>query len=271
MNDHAPSFASHHYTTTISEAVPIGTSILTVAAKDDDSPPNAGIHYHIEPNYENANIFHIDANKGIILTKQKLDHEQQTDLTFKVIATDTGVPALSTSVIVKVIVTDLNDNPPKFDQPSYEVTITDLAKRGQFITIVTASDADSSDAEHLSYSLVGGNEKQAFAIDDKMGIVTLSSLRKPDLLPSYILNVSVTDGVFTNFARVIITVRNSNSHAPRFEHVVYDVDLAENMPSVKKVTTVRATDDDEGAFGVVTYDIESEDALEMFAINKDTG
>ena len=52
-------------------------------------------------------------------------------------ATDSGIPALNASVSVRVVVTDLNDNPPKFDQPSYDTTITDLATRGQFVTIVT--------------------------------------------------------------------------------------------------------------------------------------
>ncbi len=42
-------------------------------------------------------------------------------------------------------------------------------KRGQFVTIVTASDEDSSDAHNLAYSIVGGNEKQAFTIEEYSG------------------------------------------------------------------------------------------------------
>ena len=47
--------------------------------------------------------------------------------------------------------------------------ISDLVKRGQFVTIVTASDADSSDALNLAYSIVGGNQKQAFTIEEYSG------------------------------------------------------------------------------------------------------
>ena len=68
-----------------------------------------------------SSYFHIDSERGILLTKQKLDHEQKKTLDVVVVATDHGIPALSSSVNVHVIVLDLNDNAPTFDQPSYEV------------------------------------------------------------------------------------------------------------------------------------------------------
>ena len=125
--------------------------------------------YIISDGSDDSSYFHIDSDRGIILTKQKLDHERKTKLTFEVVATDHGYPALSSPVSVEVIVIDLNDNAPHFDHPSYEVEISDLLKRGQFVTIVTASDPDSSDARSLAYTIVGGNEKQAFTIEEHSG------------------------------------------------------------------------------------------------------
>ena len=93
----------------------------------------------------------------------------------------------------------------------------------------------------------------------------------PDLLPSYVLNVSVTDGVFSSFARVKIIVRNSNSHVPEFTRRIYDVDVSENLPAGQKVATLRAKDGDQGRFGRLTYAIESDDAEDIFSIDKDTG
>ncbi len=269
-----PSFDSLLYVTTISESAPIGTSVLTVAATDKDSGENAHIFYRIEPINKDNNdsvFFHIDQHKGIILTKQKLDHEQKTSLQFQVTANDNGVPSLSSSVPVTVVVLDLNDNAPKFEQPVYEVTITDLVKRGQFVTIVTATDADSSDAGNLAYSIVGGNEKQAFMIDEYTGIIALSSLRRPILEPSYTLNVSVTDGVFNNFARVQISVESSNKYVPMFAHMIYDVDVSENLIGGQSVMTVTATDDDHGEYGKIRYEIGSEDAKETFSVDEETG
>ena len=258
----------------MSEAVSIGTSILTVTANDQDTGHNAKIHYHLEP-IEKGNpdhsYFHIDPEKGIILTKMKLDREVASVVKFQVVATDSGLPALSSSVSVTVMVTDLNDNPPKFEQPAYDVTITDLAQRGQFVTKVIASDPDSSNADQLAYSIVGGNVKQTFSMEDRTGILTLSSLRKPDFQPSYTLNISVTDGVFTNFARVLIKVEYSNNHIPTFTQGLYDVDVVENAAAGAYIARVTATDLDTGKYGQVTYDIESEDAKELFRLENDTG
>ncbi len=274
VNDQTPSFSSLAYIQTISEAAPIGTSVLTVAASDKDSGENAHIFYRVEPVSRDSNdsiYFHIDQDRGIILTKHKLDHESKKSLHFLVTANDNGVPSLSSSVLVTIIVLDLNDNAPKFEQPKYDVMITDLVKRGQFVTIVTATDADSGDVGNLAYSIVGGNQKQAFMIDEYTGVVSLSSLRRPILQPSYMLNVSVTDGVFTNFARIHISVYSSNKFVPLFKHTIYDVDVSENQAAGQSVMAVTATDEDHGAYGLVTYHINSEDAMETFRIDQLTG
>lgn len=274
VNDQAPVFENLLYKTTVSEAVGIGTSILTVSATDKDSGQNADIIYRLEPmapGGNDSNYFHIDPTRGVILTKQKLDHELTNKLTFLVTATDHGVPSMSSSVHITVVVLDLNDEAPRFEQPAYDVTITDLVKRGQFVTMVTALDADSTDAGKLVYSIVGGNEKQAFVIDETKGLISLSSLRTPALEHFYMLNASVTDGVFTNFARVRITVKNSNNYIPIFSQQIYDVDVSENSMPEEKVVTVTATDNDQGQYGRIVYSINSEDAMETFRIDPDTG
>lgn len=50
MNDQTPSFESQRYIETISEAAPIGTSLLTVSASDKDSDQNARVSYRIQAN-----------------------------------------------------------------------------------------------------------------------------------------------------------------------------------------------------------------------------
>ena len=50
VNDQAPSFESQRYIETISEAAPIGTSLITVSASDKDSKQNARVSYRIQAN-----------------------------------------------------------------------------------------------------------------------------------------------------------------------------------------------------------------------------
>ena len=109
---------------TVSEAVAVGTPVLTVLARDADSGANADIRYNLEPSdpdNHDLEYFQIDEAKGVISTKSLLDYELFSRLHLRVVATDSGFPALSSVVDVKIIVTDLNDNPPVFDKPSYQV------------------------------------------------------------------------------------------------------------------------------------------------------
>jgi Na+-transporting methylmalonyl-CoA/oxaloacetate decarboxylase beta subunit len=73
------------------------------------------------------------------------------------------------AIFVAFAVLDMNDNPPKFEQPSYTCFLSEHAQRGQFVTVVSASDADYVDQERLVYTIVGGNEQQTFTIDPTTG------------------------------------------------------------------------------------------------------
>lgn len=68
-----------------------------------------------------------------------------------------------------IAVEDVNDNAPRFEQRSYRCVLSEDAKRGQFITMVTATDPDVADQTKLVYSLTGGNDQQMFNIDSKKG------------------------------------------------------------------------------------------------------
>lgn len=56
------------------------------------------IHYSIQnDNYNSTDYFHIDPDDGSILLKRSLDHETRSHHHFIVIATDDGLPTLSSS------------------------------------------------------------------------------------------------------------------------------------------------------------------------------
>lgn len=101
VNDCPPEFTEESYNVTISEAAMFGTSILTVLAKDNDTGINQKIKYSIKKDSNNASdYFHIDENDGTIYLKQSLNHEQATSHHFVVVATDQGVPNLSSTAHV---------------------------------------------------------------------------------------------------------------------------------------------------------------------------
>ncbi|XP_078601386.1 protocadherin Fat 1-like isoform X2 [Branchiostoma floridae x Branchiostoma japonicum] len=272
INDVAPVFEKPSYEATLSEAAAIGTTVIKVSATDLDSGVNQLMYYQILQDEANStDYFHIDTSSGLILTARNLDHEKIEKHDFTVRVSDGGMPSLSSEVHVIVTVLDLNDNAPQFDQPSYDCMISELAPRGHFVTKVSASDADSTDNNRLVYAIVSGNEQMNFVIDPKTGIVSMSNLRKRELDPTYTLNVSVSDGVFTSSARVAVVVQSANTHSPVFSQLNYAVSFDENNPRGTYVVMVTATDEDAGAYGEISYSIASEKINQLFEIDADTG
>lgn len=136
-------------------------------------------------------------------------------------------------------VMDMNDNPPKFEQSSYSCSLSQRAVRGQFVTIVSASDPDYIDSNSLIYAIAEGNELQTYSIDAISGIITLVNMQNFAENQSTTLNISVTDSVYTSFIRVQINIMPGNMHSPVFSHSVYEVKTNENQLAGRLVITVR--------------------------------
>ncbi|XP_024879658.1 fat-like cadherin-related tumor suppressor homolog isoform X4 [Temnothorax curvispinosus] len=271
VNDCPPEFTQDSYNISVSEAAVFGTPVLRVSSRDNDTGINQQVRYAIQNDTEDStDLFHIDPDEGVIFLKRSLDHESRESHHFTVIAMDRGVPSLSSTAHVWVSVIDMNDNPPKFEQPSYTCSLSEHAERGQFVTVVSASDPDYVD-EKLTYTIVGGNEQQTYNIDQSTGIISLINMQNFGEQKLSMLNVSVTDGVYTSFTRVKIEILPANRHNPKFPNPVVEVTVLENQLPGRLVTSVLAVDEDFGEYGTVTYAIISEMMKEVFDINKLSG
>lgn len=171
-----------------------------------------------------------------------------------------------------VTVSDFNDNPPFFEQLTYECVLSQEASRGQFVTVIKANDPDYVDSNRLIYAIVDGNENQTYHIDPYSGIITLMNMQNfGDLEQFVLLNVSATDGLYTSYTRVKISILPANLHNPYFEQLVYEVKVNENQLAGRLVTTAKAKDDDFGKYGRVTYKIVSDEMRDIFDVDAETG
>ncbi|XP_063239987.1 LOW QUALITY PROTEIN: fat-like cadherin-related tumor suppressor homolog [Bacillus rossius redtenbacheri] len=272
VNDCPPEFTDDSYNVSVSEAAPFGTSVLKILARDNDTGMNQQVRYEIVDDGSNSTeYFHVDPDDGSVYLKQSLDHELRDSHHFTVAAFDSGAPVLSSTAHVWVSVLDMNDNPPQFEQPSYTCFLSEQAGRGQFVTVVSASDPDLVDLGRLAYTVVGGNEQQTFSIDARTGIISLTNLQNFAAEPSTVLNVSVSDGVYTSFARVRIEIQPANRRAPAFPQVQVEARVAENSAPGAFVAKVVAADPDLGPYGEVTYSIPSDLLKESFQVDKWSG
>ena len=82
-------------------------------------------------------------------------------------------------------------------------------------------------------------------MDGTSGTVTLVNLHNFGATqPSYTLNVSVSDGVYSNVAAVRVILASANAHAPAFDKPLYEVAFSENQAAGVLVAKVTATDKD---------------------------
>lgn len=173
---------------------------------------------------------------------------------------------------------DFNDNPPHFEQLSYECVLSQEATRGQFVTILSANDEDNSDANKLIYMIVEGNDQQTYHMDPQTGIISLINMQNFVNKTSTtsqntfaLLNVSVTDGIYTSYTRVKITILPANLHNPSFERLIYEAEVNENQLPGRFVAQVKAHDDDFGKYGRISYSIVSDEMNEVFDVDSESG
>ncbi|XP_063970425.1 protein dachsous-like [Lytechinus pictus] len=124
VNDNPPIFDLPIYHATIIEASEPGTPVKQVHATDADEGANAQIIYRISPEgTEYSNWFDINPMSGLVTTLQKVDREETGSVFLEVIASDEGETSLSSSVIINITITDVNDNQPVFFPGSYNASI----------------------------------------------------------------------------------------------------------------------------------------------------
>lgn len=105
----------------------------------------------------------------------------------------------------------------------------------------------------------------------QLGTIIVSNLNKLKTVNEHVLNVSVSDGVYTSFSRVRIEMVSTNKHSPIFEKFQYDSRILENQLAGTEIIRVQAIDNDTGPFGEVSYSIPSKKMSKIFNINNITG
>lgn len=112
---------------------------------------------------------------GLITSARSFDHETQSEYKVSVVAKDGGNPPLSTSCVVTVHVTDVNDNSPLFILPhATRIFFKEEQPVGTEVTQVWASDLDSGANGSVHYQLLGVEVGSPFKIDSNTGVITVT-------------------------------------------------------------------------------------------------
>lgn len=79
---------------------------------------------------------------GVLSLAQTLDRESTTKYVLNVSASDNGRHHRTAFQTIEILVDDVNDNDPEFEQRTYVANISENAPTGTFVIRVQASDRD---------------------------------------------------------------------------------------------------------------------------------
>ncbi len=126
INDQSPICSPVDPTVQVREDTPPNSLIHTLLATDGDVGADGDIFYSINGDTSLFNITTVnDEQNGNLYLLRGLDRETVDDYTIEVTACDMGSPQLCCSYNVNIEVTDANDLPPVFEDPTYSVSITE--------------------------------------------------------------------------------------------------------------------------------------------------
>ncbi|XP_071760932.2 protocadherin alpha-2-like [Centroberyx gerrardi] len=284
VNDNAPEISVTSLMMPVKEDAELGTIVALITVSDEDGGSNGitnckvvgSVPFKLKSNYKNDYSLVVDG---------PLDRESTSHYSVTITATDAGTPPLSSTSVVIVHVSDVNDNAPGFTEPVVKVYVKENSPIGAVISKINAFDPDSDGNAKLAYTLLDSYPRNIpissmVNINSETGdIVSLQSFNFEEL-KSFQFKVQATDsGVPPLSSNVTVNVfildENDNSPgilAPYSEHGSVN---SENIPYSAEagyfVAKIRAVDADSGYNALLSYHISEPKGTNLFRIGTSTG
>ncbi|XP_061620387.1 protocadherin-7b isoform X3 [Phyllopteryx taeniolatus] len=294
INDNTPSFPSPVLTLSVEENRPIGTLYLLPTATDRDFGRNGIERYElIQDSVENSrrssgdpysgkrrfddaasrsSVFELqvaDTTDGEkqpqLIIKGALDREQRDSYELTLRVRDGGDPPRSSQAILRVMITDVNDNNPRFEKSVYEADLLENSSPGAPILQLKAADADVGVNGQIEYVFGAATEsvRRMLRLDESTG--WLSVLHRID-------REEVSQLRFTVMARdrgqppkmdkatVVLNIKDENDNVPAIEiRKIGRIFLKDGVGNVAEdvvvdtpIALVQVSDRDQGENGIVT-------------------
>ncbi|XP_012884965.1 PREDICTED: protocadherin-18 [Dipodomys ordii] len=266
INDNAPRFARPVIALEISESAAVGTRLPLDSAFDPDVGENALHTYALSDNQ----YFGIDvrtrtdgAKYAELIVVRELDRERVASYELRLTASDMGTPPRSGSSLLKISISDSNDNSPAFERQSYLIELPENAPVGSLLLDLNATDPDEGANGKIVYSFsshVSPKIIETFQIDSERGHLTLFKQVDYEITKSYEIDVQAQDlgpNSIPAHCKIIIKVVDVNDNKPEIsinfmfpgkEEVSY---IFEGDPIDTFVALVRVHDKDSGLNGEV--------------------
>ncbi|XP_053768334.1 protocadherin gamma-B7 isoform X13 [Desmodus rotundus] len=284
-NDNSPEIIITSLSDQILENSLPGMVVVLFKTRDLDSRENGEVTCNLSRNIP-FKIHSSSNNYYKLVIDGALDREQNPEYNVTITATDRGKPPLSSSTTITLHITDINDNPPVFQQSAYLVHVLENNPPGVSIAQVSASDPDLGPNGLISYSIVASDleprELSSYvSVNSQSGVVFAQRAFDHEQLRAFQLTLQARDqgssALSANVSlRVLVTDRNDN--APRVLYPALGPDgsaLFDTVPRAAQpgylVTKVVAVDADSGHNAWLSYHVLQASEPGLFSLGLRTG
>ncbi|XP_066576081.1 protocadherin-7b isoform X2 [Amia ocellicauda] len=305
INDNTPSFPSPVLTLSVEENRPIGTLYLLPTATDRDFGRNGIERYELIQDSGESSVRRSGSSSGgrtdsgdsysgkrrfdteaagrssvfelqvadttdgekqpQLIIKGALDREQRDSYELTLRVRDGGDPPRSSQSILRVLISDVNDNSPRFEKSVYEADLAENSSPGTPILQLKATDLDVGVNGQIEYVFGAATEsvRRLLRLDENTG--WLSVLHRID-------REEVSQLRFTVMARdrgqppkmdkatVVLNIKDENDNVPIIDiRKIGRIFLKDGIANVAEdvvvdtpIALVQVSDRDQGENGVVT-------------------
>ncbi|XP_035391624.1 protocadherin beta-16-like [Electrophorus electricus] len=277
-NDNSPVFSQSVYKASLAENAPLGATVVTVSASDDDVGANGEVSYEFSRVSDKAaKLFSIDKMTGQIKVIGNIDYEEETYYEMRVQAKDG--PGLASTAKIIIDITDLNDNAPRIILKSLNDPIPENSAVGTEVAIINVQDKDSGDNRQIRCSIQQNVPfKLNPSIKNYFSLATTNMLDR-ETESDHNVTITVNDGgspPLSSSMTIHLSVADVNDNPPVFHQKSYSAYVMENNKPGTSICSIRATDPDWRQNGTVLYSLVSSEVngvpvSSFISMNADTG
>ncbi|XP_053575577.1 protocadherin gamma-B2-like [Bombina bombina] len=285
VNDNVPEITVNSIATTIPEDTLPGTVVALINVYDKDNGENGDVICQIIE----TSAFKLLSSSGNyykIVTAYAMDRENISYYDITVMATDKGSPPLSSTKIIRIDISDVNDNPPIFEKTTYVAYVQENNLKGASIYKMHASDLDAEENAKVVYSISSLKMKELpvslyLSINPVTGVIYAQQSFDYEQHKEFYIEVMAKDNgspSLSSNATLKICVADQNDNAPLILYPSPETEgstLFEMVPLAFEqgylVTKVVAVDSDSGHNAWLSYHFLQVSDSSYFSIAQNNG
>ncbi|KAM3924871.1 protocadherin gamma-B5-like [Leptodactylus fuscus] len=282
-NDNSPEITIMSASDLIPEDSAPGTVVALIQVHDPDSGDNGEVQCIIKGDSP-FQLLSSASDFYKIVTESNLDRETTSSYNITIQASDKGSPEMISTKVIRLDVSDVNDNAPMFEKLGYTAFIPENNSPGASIFNIQARDTDSEDNAKITYSIMSrSNEEDPLSSYISMNPVTgvIYAQRSFDYEKhrEFIIQIIARDNGSPSLnssttLRICIVDQNDNSPVILYPSPEADSSTFEMVPWTSEqgslVSKVVAVDADSGHNAWLSYFLQSSEPS-LFTIDQHTG